>query len=76
MSLLILLDAGPLGLLTNPARSAEARAILQWTEAVLAAGHRILVPAITDYEVRRELERARKMNGLARLDAFNTGGGP
>ena len=35
------------------------------------AGHRFVVPAIADYEVRRELERAGKINGIAALDAWN-----
>ena len=30
-----------------------------------------MVPAIADYEVRRELERAGRRQGLAQLDAFN-----
>jgi predicted nucleic acid-binding protein len=33
-------------------------------------GAQVLVPAIADYEVRRELERAAKVQGIARLDAF------
>jgi len=36
-----------------------------------AAGHRFIVPAIADYEVRRELVRTGKRNGIARLNAFN-----
>lgn len=31
----------------------------------------MIVPAIADYEVRRELVRAGKANGLLRLNAFN-----
>ena len=30
-----------------------------------------MVPAIADYEVRRELERVGRRQGLAQLDAFN-----
>ncbi len=71
MSLVIFLDAGPLGLATNPTLSAEVLAIHDWLDNVLAAGHRIVVPAVADYEVRRELERLEKRRGLARLDAFN-----
>jgi len=36
----------------------------------LFGGHRIIVPAIIYYEVRRELLRANKNFGMDRLDAF------
>ena len=36
----------------------------------LGRGAAVLVPAIADYEVRRELIRARRKAGVARLDAF------
>lgn len=49
MSLIVLLDSSPLGLVTNPKE---------------------LVPAITDYEVRRELRLYGKINGLKNLDAL------
>jgi len=65
------LDSGPLGLLTNPVRSSEVKAMNLWVDQLVAASHRVVVPAIADYEVRRELERADKIKGLARLDAFN-----
>ncbi len=71
MSLTIFLDAGPLGLITNPKRTPDAIAAADWLLEMEAAGHRFLVPAIADYEVRRELIRAGKSRGLARLDVFN-----
>jgi predicted nucleic acid-binding protein len=71
MSRVVVLDAGPLGVLTHPARTPEVQSLHHWLEGVLSAGHRVVVPAIADYEVRRELERAKKAQGLARLDAFN-----
>lgn len=64
----VLLDAGPLVLVTNPAASAETRAATGWLRALLTAGTIVIVPEIADYEVRRELLRARKSRGLARLD--------
>ena len=70
MSKLIILDAGPLGLLTNPKRTAKTIACQKWLQALVAAGHRVLVPEITDYEVRRELLRAKKVKGLGKLDAW------
>ncbi|MCY4549201.1 MAG: hypothetical protein OXC28_12605 [Defluviicoccus sp.] len=36
----------------------------------IARGAAVLVPEIADYEVRRELIRARRTAGIARLDAF------
>jgi hypothetical protein len=47
-----------------------ADACRQWADNCLLAGDTILVPAVIDYEVRRELIRTRKTAGIARLDAF------
>jgi hypothetical protein len=71
MNLTVFLDAGPLGLITNPKKTPAAIAAAQWVFDMEAAGHRFLVPAIADYEVRRELVRAGKSGGVARLDVFN-----
>jgi predicted nucleic acid-binding protein len=71
MSQTIFLDTGPLGILTNPKRPAETVAILTWAVSMLNAGHRLIVPAVADYEVRRELLRAGKTKGIAALDAWN-----
>lgn len=71
MSLTVFLDTGPLGLLTNPKRPPETIRALRWAITMMQAGHRFIVPAIADYEVRRELERAAKTTGLAALDAWN-----
>jgi predicted nucleic acid-binding protein len=68
----ILLDSGPLGLVTHRKGVPGADDCRQWVAACLDHGARILVPAIADYEVRRELARANRSAGLARLDAFNT----
>jgi hypothetical protein len=50
----VLLDAGPLGFVTNPQRSRQSVACAQWLQALVRHGSRVLVPEITDYEVRRE----------------------
>jgi predicted nucleic acid-binding protein len=68
MSRLIVLDSGPLGLLSNPRRTPEVVACDLWLRGVLDSGARVAVPEIVDYETRRELLRARKINGLRRLD--------
>jgi predicted nucleic acid-binding protein len=72
MSQIIVLDASPLSLLASPRKTGEVLAISRWAREQLAAGRRLVVPAIADYEVRRELVRLRRTQSVARLDAFNT----
>jgi hypothetical protein len=70
VSQILLLDSGPLGLLTLPKVSEEVIAINRWLAGRLRAGDTVFVPAIVYYEIRRELLRAEKSSGLARLEAF------
>ncbi|MFP4440846.1 MAG: type II toxin-antitoxin system VapC family toxin [Chloroflexaceae bacterium] len=70
MTSLILLDTGPLGLVTNPRVSAETRECTRWLEHMLINGRQVCISEIADYEVRRELLRAGKTQGVRRLDAF------
>lgn len=70
MSRAVLLDAGPLGLATNPRRSPQSEACAAWLQSLISAGVRVIIPEISDYEVRRELLRARKTAGVGRLDAL------
>lgn len=70
MSQVVLLDAGPLGLVTNPRRSPQSAACATWLQLLVTAGVRVVIPEIADYEVRRELLRARKTAGVERLDAL------
>nr|WP_174763952.1 nuclease [Anabaena sp. UHCC 0253] len=65
---IILLDAGPIGLITNPKLSDESLACAKWLQMLIFSGNRVIIPEITDYEVRRELLRANKFKGIARLD--------
>ncbi|MCC5598859.1 nuclease [Nostoc favosum] len=71
MSQVILLDSGPLGLVTNPKLSVESLACTQWLQLLVSSGSRVIIPEIADYEVRRELLRANKVKGIARLDELN-----
>ena len=48
----------------------EVDACQRWLRGVLARGARVVVPEIADYEIRRELLRAEKTRGIARLDAL------
>jgi predicted nucleic acid-binding protein len=66
----LFLDSGPLGLITQPQRSHEVIAITDWLKDCLRAGARVVVPGIVYYEIKRELLRANKSVGIARLDAF------
>ncbi|WP_179048039.1 type II toxin-antitoxin system VapC family toxin [Nostoc sp. TCL26-01] len=68
MSRVILLDTGPIGLVTNPKRSPESLACTKWLQTLIASDYRVIIPEIADYEVRRELLRANKIRGIARLD--------
>jgi hypothetical protein len=70
MSLIVLLDAGPLGMITNPRSSPESEACKNWLSSLAYDGVEVVIPEIADYEVRRELLRAGKDRGLGRLDAL------
>ncbi|MBW3625211.1 MAG: nuclease [Armatimonadetes bacterium] len=70
MERVIVLDTGPLGLISNPRQTEINRACVEWMQSQMGAGTRILLPEIAGYEVRRELLRGNKINGLARLDAL------
>ena len=68
MSLVVLLDAGPIGLITNPKRSDESKNCHSWLQMLILSNARVILPEIADYEVRRELLRANKHKGLERLN--------
>jgi predicted nucleic acid-binding protein len=72
MSAVVVLDTGPLGLVSNPKQTGDNLACYQWLEALVSQGRRILVPEIADYEIRRELLRGGKLRGLRRLDTITT----
>ncbi|HAO19014.1 MAG TPA: nuclease [Desulfobacteraceae bacterium] len=67
MSRIILLDAGPLGMITHPKQNSE---IKLWMQNLIRLGTLVRIPEIADYEVRRELLRAGKTKGIERLDAL------
>jgi predicted nucleic acid-binding protein len=70
MTRAVLLDSPPLGLLTAPPRKRDAQACSRWLTGLMVVGVRVLVPEITDYELRRELLRAGKKASVARLDVL------
>ena len=70
MSRLVLLDAGPLGMVSNPRSNPEAEECKTWLASLVQRGLDVVIPEIADYEVRRELLRAKRDKGLARLNAL------
>jgi len=68
MTRLVLLDAGPLGLSTNPKAGDAGWRCRAWLDALMAAGVMVMVPEGADYEVWRDLIRAGRRGGLDRLD--------
>lgn len=73
--MIVLLDTGPLGLVTNPRATLENEACRRWVASLAAAGVRVLVAEIADYELRRELLRLRRVRGLAYLDRLEVTAG-
>lgn len=71
MTRVVVLDTGPLGLLTNPRQTPDVVACTAWLRSILAAGARVVLPEIVDYELRRELLRAGKQTvfGVSTLRA-------
>jgi predicted nucleic acid-binding protein len=59
-------------MLTNPNNSPQAVACRGWLASLLAVGRRVIVPEITDYEVRRELIRIQSHAAIANLDALGS----
>jgi predicted nucleic acid-binding protein len=65
---LIFLDSGPLGLACAAPTKPAAQRCQVWMAGLRAAGARIVVPEISDYEIRRELLRMGGAASLRRLD--------
>jgi predicted nucleic acid-binding protein len=72
MARIIVLDAGPLGLASKPRGKPDADRCRDWLRALDAAGARVVVPEVADYEVRRELLRAGATAGVSRLDRLES----
>lgn len=69
MILHILLDSYPLGALSHPKPDVD---IINWAAACRTQGHQIYIPEVIEYEVRRELLRANKSEGINNLDALKS----
>jgi predicted nucleic acid-binding protein len=70
VSIAVVLDSGPAGFLANPNPHPVPVAIRKWLTDLLAAGRRVILPEIADYEVRRELLRAGLTQSVRMLDSL------
>ncbi len=68
MARLILLDAGIVGLLCSSPSLPDGIACRGWVSTQAKAGSKILLSDLTDFEVRRELNRLRATTKVRRLD--------
>jgi predicted nucleic acid-binding protein len=68
MNRIIVLDSGPLGMVTNPKAKGIPLDCQIWLKLLLGRGEQIVIPEIADYEVRRELLRAGLLKSVHRLD--------
>jgi predicted nucleic acid-binding protein len=68
----ILLDAGPVGVLTNPNHTPARLSAGRWLAGLLAAGRRVILPDGSDYEFRRELLFRQSTQALSRLSWLRT----
>src|SRR5262245_26359665 len=71
MSLAVVLDAGPLGLLCHRTGVAAADQCKKWFRDHVSRGTSFYITEVTDYEVRRELLRLKKSVSVGRLDALH-----
>ena len=71
MKKVVFLDTGVLGIVVHP-RSEEGRRCQAWLRDLLAAGVRVCIPEICDYELRRKLKHIGSTRSLANLDRLKT----
>lgn len=72
MTWIILLDTGPLGMVTHPRAESVNERAANWLKNLLVAGVDVRIPEIADYELRRELLRAGKSRSISVLDRYKT----
>src|SRR5207244_10797914 len=69
MTRVVVLDTGPLGMIAHPKKNPAVGA---WIRNLVQDGNKVVVPEIADYEVRRELLRAKMSKSVKRLDRLKT----
>lgn len=70
MTAAVVLDTEPLGILTNRNSTTKVLHCRRWFDDLLAAGRRVVIPEIADYEVRRELLLNGRLRGVKLLDGL------
>ena len=71
MTKIVVLGSGLLDLLARRKEVLPAQGCRQWQKALLASGVRVVLPEITDFEVRRELLRINSLESILRLDRLS-----
>ena len=51
MNEIVLLNASPLGMISNPSATPVNLECYNWIESLIMSGYRVIVPEIADYEV-------------------------
>lgn len=70
---MVVLDASPLGLLTNTnSENPEAIKCAEWLKSLLEKEISVCVPEIADYEIRRSLLKIDSVKAISRLDDLNS----
>ena len=64
----VVLDSGPIGLLTHPHKPPASVACALWVERLVRYRHTVCLPEICDYETRRDAIRRNAKDALAQLD--------
>ena len=73
MTTIFLLDSSIIGAVTNPKTNNQSvRECQDWFDRCLEISQIFVLPEIADYEIRRELLRANKLNGIIRLDRLKS----
>lgn len=69
MARVVLLDSGPLGLLTHP-RAEQNQEAREWLTTLVDAGTIVVLPEIIDYELRRKMLHIGSIVSVHHLDAL------
>lgn len=70
----VLLDSSLLSIISNPSYKEENRQCQQWVKGLVQNDIAVVIPAVTDYELRRTLLQGHKEEGLKNLDRIGSMG--